>query len=70
MSQKSRVSWLSSFIKSQKQTNRFHPFWIVLAVATSVVIGIVMWVPAELVPEEVHAPAHPSASTDANSVRR
>lgn len=44
-------AWFKRFVASQKQTGRFHPLWIVLAVALTVIVAGIVWIPALIVPK-------------------
>lgn len=40
---------LSNWIENQKQTRRFHPSWILLAVVVTIVVAAIVWIPAAVV---------------------
>jgi flagellar basal body-associated protein FliL len=41
--------WLRNWLKSQKQTRRFHPSWILLVVVITLIVAGIIWIPATLV---------------------
>ncbi len=42
-------NWLRNWLENQKQTRKFHPSWILLVVATTIIIAGIVWIPAALV---------------------
>lgn len=44
-------AWFKRFVASQKHIGRFHPMWIVLAAAVTVIVAGVVWIPALVVPK-------------------
>ncbi len=51
-------AWFKRFVASQKHTGRFHPIWIVLAAAVTVIVAGIVWIPAWVVPKvELQTPS-------------
>ncbi|MBW8371889.1 MAG: c-type cytochrome [Thiobacillus sp.] len=42
-------NWFSKWLENQKHTRAFHPSWILLVVATTIIIAGIVWIPAALV---------------------
>jgi len=58
------TSWLKNWFQSQKQTRKFHPFWIVLVVTATLAVGGLVWVATYLFKVE-EAPAVPAVAFSA-----
>lgn len=50
------------WIAQQKETRKFHPSWILLVVVTTVSVGALVWVPAELVARKAEYHRLPTAA--------
>lgn len=51
-------AWLKRFVASQKPMGRFHPIWIVLAAALTLIVAGIVLVPALIVPKvEIKTPS-------------
>lgn len=59
-----RSGWLKNWFESQKQTRKFHPFWIVLVVTATLAVGGVVWVSTYLFKVE-EVPAVPAVLSSA-----
>ena len=62
---------LKHWFESQKQTRKFHPAWIALAVVATLAVAGIVWVPAELVSKAGTPPApvaHPLPAAGKNGV--
>lgn len=44
-------TWLKRFYIDQRQSGKFHPIWIVLVVAVTIILASIVWIPAEVVPK-------------------
>jgi len=42
-------SWFGKWLENQKRTRGFHPSWILLVVAATLVVAGIVWIPASLV---------------------
>jgi len=42
-------NWFSKWFENQKHTRAFHPSWILLVVATTIIIASIVWIPAALI---------------------
>lgn len=52
--------WLKRFYIDQRRSGKFHPIWIVLVVAVTIVLASIVWIPAEVVPK-IEPAQHPSS---------
>lgn len=59
-------SWLRTWFENQKRTPAFHPSWILLAVAATLVVAGIVWIPAALV-SKAEYDRLPSAALPASS---
>lgn len=50
--------WLKRFYIDQRQSGKFHPIWVVLVVAVTIVLASIVWIPAEVVPK-IEPAQHP-----------
>jgi hypothetical protein len=57
--------WLTHWIQNQKQTGRFHPSWILLAVVVTIVIAGIVWIPAAVVAKADRYERLPAADLNA-----
>lgn len=55
--------WFSHWIQNQKQTRRFHPFWILLAVVVTIIVAGIIWIPAALVTRAEQDDRPPAANS-------
>lgn len=66
-------NWFRNWLENQKQTRKFHPSWILLVVATTIIIAGIVWIPAALVSKaeyrRVPAAALPASGNSASQAR-
>ena len=66
-------NWLRNWLENQKQTGKFHPSWILLVVAATIIIAGIVWIPAQLVAKAEYrrlpAAALPASVNSASQTR-